>query len=246
MKRFVLLLVVFAVMACVALLAFTPFAVVTDRIGQRFPAVAITAPAGTIWNGQASDVRLGRQSLGTGRFQQSLIPLIGGTLDSRFALSGVSLVAQGQVRFSGSGSLQLSEFRATGQTSELVGLVEDIRDLDGRYAVDIARLIVSDGACVEADGRVWTDLLTNLDVRYQWAGPELEGPLSCENGDIRLSLSGTGDSGEAISVELVGRMDGRGSFNTRIRSAGPELRQAAILLGFQVQGDELSYVRTFD
>ena len=89
---------------------------------------------------------------------------------------------------------------------------------------------------MKAEGRIWTNLLTRMESRWQWRGPELEGPISCQEGDVVLSLAGQNAAGEEVEGRLEVGLDATGRFQANVSNSQPETAQALILLGFLSEG----------
>ena len=77
-----------------------------------------------------------------------------------------------------------------------------------------------EAGCQSAKGEFSTDVLQKNAGLWQWSGPVLYGPISCENGDIVSVLSGK-DARQSLDVRTVMKPDGRyqAEFNIQTRDA---------------------------
>ncbi len=98
--------------------------------------------------------------------------------------------------------------------------------------VETARVSKS---CEAATGTIRTDVLKRNKARFQWQGPELSGPINCENGEIVATLSGQDSRTE---IEAVARINLSGSYRleTSVSSRDPEAAALLPLYGFQRSG----------
>lgn len=147
--------------------------------------------SGTIWNGQVSNV-----------------PLLG-AVSVNGSLGGMQLqTPPGEVTFSG-------DVTPNGVTDLVLSMpiarlpMSDTRleGLAGRMSLQIDEAVIKDGACVSATGRASSDVLAANRGRFQWAGPELSGPVDCIDGRLRVQLSGE-DAGQAVAATITTGLDG--------------------------------------
>lgn len=147
--------------------------------------------SGTIWNGQVSNV-----------------PLLG-AVSVNGSLRGVQLqTPPGEVAFSG-------DVTPNGVTDLVLSMpiahlpMSDTRleGLAGRMSLQIDEAVIKDGACVSAIGRASSDVLASNRGRFQWAGPELSGPVDCIDGRLRVQLNGE-DAGQVVAATITTALDG--------------------------------------
>lgn len=225
------------VVAVVAGLVFLPTAYVMVQVSKQEPSIYYSRASGSVWNGQVRSLRYGVQPLGDLSFEANPMSLLTGQLASSTRLSGGALSGRGLVETSLGGTFQLEQLSLTGTTDGLISLIPDIRDLNGEFNLVLREARFRDNECLEANGQVWTDILTRIEQGWGWAGPELEGPISCENGDLLMQLQGETTDGEAVNVRLLAGMDASGEFEARVTNAMPDTSRALTALGFLAEGD---------
>ena len=225
------------VVALIAAAVFLPTAFVMARVSNAEPAIQYSRASGSVWNGQVRSLRYGVQPLGNLSFEAKPMSLLTGQLAGSLRLSGRALNGRGTVKTSLGGSLEIEQLNLNGTTGQLISLIPEIRDLNGEFNLVLRNARFRKGECDEASGQVWTDILTRIEQGWGWAGPELEGPLSCENGNLLMRLNGETAGGEAVNVRLLAGLDASGEFEARITNALPETSRALTVLGFLAEGD---------
>lgn len=80
--------------------------------------------------------------------------------------------------------------------------------------------------CTEAAGTAQTNVLTQNGGAIDWTGPELSGPISCEDGQFRVQLSGR-DAGQNIAADL--RLSILGDYAADITAATNRAEAGAVL-----------------
>ena len=233
---------VLVVLTLVTLVATAPLSFVMERAGQSVPALRYLGTSGTIWQGRVDDLEYGIQPVGDLALETHPFALLMGRWSADVQLTDAEIVAAGSVSASLGGDVSLKDLRMSGRTRDLMSIRQEVRELDGRFTLDLDELKLRNETCVSAEGDVWTDILTRLETQYDWKGPELSGPVSCEDGRIALRMDGVGEAGEIVSIELLMGLNATGSFVARIESPTEDIAQAATLLGFVTQGNTLEYV----
>lgn len=116
-----------------------------------------------------------------------------------------------------------------------------LQGLRGDFIADIAEAKFKDQACLSAVGTARTDVLQRNGGTIQWTGPELTGPIRCEEGALIADLSGT-DSQQTISAVIRIIPDGTYRANVTVRTARVEADAILPLFGFSRSGQ--SFVLT--
>lgn len=217
-------------------IARAPLSFVMDRIESGQPALKHLVASGSIWNGDVAGLRFGPQSFGNLSLRTQLTALLRGRWKTRFELTGGAIAGRGQLSVGLDNSLLMQDVRVSGATGELIGLRPEIRSLDGRFTFDIAQLSLKGQKCVSASGTVWTDILSKLESRWRWKGPELIGPLTCRNGRLFVEMIGEGEQSELVSVTLDLGLNNTADFEAKITNPPDDVAQAASLLGFVYNG----------
>lgn len=186
---------------------------------------------GTIWDGYVPSLN----ALPPISFKTSLVGLFTDAPLAEFSGNGNGL------------SILATAERDMIKRLELTGDARFIGQIDGRMANLLGRFDVTaanvrfDGTCGEpssaqVSGNVSTDILTKNTALWQWSGPPLSGPISCDNGVLTASLLGNipGQSVEAVLKVLPdGTYQIRAVINTRTPQAGLILP----LYGFEAKGE---------
>jgi hypothetical protein len=206
-----LFLIVLAVLAgLLSLIRYFPL----SWAGAALPAEVGTL-SGTVWNGQVEDV-----------------PLLG-TVAVKGGLGNLSfLTAPGEVTLSGTVSptgvdnliLSMPVARLPMNDARLSGL-------SGRISLRVAEAVIKDGVCVSAMGTASTDILAANRARFDWAGPELSGPVDCTDGRLRVRLRGEAGT-ETVLATIITGLDGVYQSDVTVSTTDPEAGNILTLFGF--------------
>jgi len=99
-----------------------------------------------------------------------------------------------------------------------------------------ARNIRFNGDCTDVAGQVSTDILTQNEALWQWRGPPLSGPITCENDVLTTTLSGN-IPGQSVEAVLKIIPDGTYQIRAVINTNTPEAGLVLPLYGFEAQGE---------
>jgi hypothetical protein len=110
-----------------------------------------------------------------------------------------------------------------------------LQGLRGLLRTDIVELNISDQSCTSARGTVWTDVLQRNGGQIQWTGPELRGPLSCEEGALIANLSGR-DAQQSIEALIRLQPDGIYRADVTVKTSRVEADAVLPLFGFSRSG----------
>ena len=187
--------------------------------GERLDALDPDAAAlGTVWDGHVAHIA-------------GLPPIhtrVRGT-DVAVEADGAGLTLDGTAGPSGITDMSLATpVRALSRFDpRLTGLAGDVS------ATDVT-LRFEDGGCVEGSGTARTDALSRNAAAWSWRGPELSGPVTCEDGAVVVTMSGE-EAGAGVQARV--EIDPAGIYTTTvdIRTAQPEAAALLPLLGFQRQ-----------
>ena len=137
--------------------------------------------------------------------------------------------------YSGEGQLTLGGIKALRSRGYVEGLSRIDRraaNLKGGYDLSVESLEFGKGgaACAQASGEFSTDVLGANYAYWQWRGPTLNGPITCENGDVVARLSGDSQSdGILVNVQGDVRISGDMTYRVDITVVTPDPRAGAIL-----------------
>lgn len=210
-----LLIIVATVFGLASLIRHFPLA----WAGATLPAQVGTL-SGTIWNGQVADVPL----LGT-------VAVKGGFGNLSFLTAPGEVTLSGKVSPSGVEDLVLSMpiARLPMNDARLSGL-------SGRMSLRMAEATVKDGACLSASGTASTNVLAANRARFDWAGPELSGPVDCVDGRLRVRLHGEAGADTVMAVVTTG-FDGMYQSEVTVTTADPAAGNILTLFGFNPAGN---------
>ena len=131
---------------------------------------------------------------------------------------------------------QIVGLNFTGQLANLPTTDGRLKELSGVVNVQISELKFSK-QCESVTGKANTDFLSRNKGRWQWQGPILSGPLSCENGDLIANLSGT-ENGQTIKADLRIAPNGTYRADFSVRTLQPEAAVVLPLYGFEKRSSE--------
>ncbi len=178
--------------------------------------------SGTVWAGQVK----GLPGLPTMETDLNPLKLLGG-FPLRFSGQSQGLSLQGEV-----GPGRLNDVRYSAELNALPIRDGRLIGLSGRIDINISDARFG-GSCETITGSARTDVLSRNQARWQWSGPELSGPLTCDNGDVLVALEGS-DVMSTITAGLRVRMDGTYQLDTQIESRDSKAALVLPLMGFEV------------
>jgi hypothetical protein len=187
--------------------------------GTALPAEVGTL-SGTIWDGQVEGVPL----LGT-------VAVKGGLGNLSFLTAPGDVTLSGKVSPTGIEDLILSM-----PVAQLPMSDARLSGLSGRISLQVEQAVIKDGTCVSATGTASTDILAANGARFDWAGPELSGPVDCADGRLRVRL--TGESGtETVLATITTGFDGVYQSDVTVSTTDPAAGNVLTLFGFNPAGN---------
>ncbi|RUM94920.1 MAG: hypothetical protein DSZ28_00705 [Thiothrix sp.] len=190
MKRIILSLLFFTLGLILFLMATLPIRFGLQFLPESVP-VQISGAQGTVWNGEAANIRWQNQSLGQLTWKLHALPLLKAQLTTDFTLTGKDLNAQGQASITTDSSVQLTD---TQLHAELAAL-----------PIPKARLLVTPEGALNATIRnlVYADnLVQTADADFFWKPARITSPVKYDLGEIELKVTGE-------NAELTGKLDSR-------------------------------------
>lgn len=182
--------------------------------GAALPADVGTL-SGTIWDGQVDDVPL----LGT-------VAVKGGFGNLSFLTAPGDVTLSGKVSPTGVENLILSM-----PVAQLPMSDARLSGLSGRISLQIAEAVIKDGTCVSATGTASTDILAANGARFDWTGPELSGPVDCDEGRLRVRLRGEAGIETVLATVITG-LDGVYQSEVTVSTPDPAAGNVLTLFGF--------------
>lgn len=110
-----------------------------------------------------------------------------------------------------------------------------LQGLRGTFAAQISQITLSGQSCETATGVARTDVLQRNGGKIDWTGPELAGPIRCEEGAIIADLSGQ-DAEQRISALIRLVPDGTYRADIDVRTGRVEADAVLPLFGFSRSG----------
>jgi len=174
---------------------------------------------GTVWNGQVENLPV---------FDTLNFKAEGLAFNVRGASAGNRLL----------GWVRPGHLRETDVQLQLSDLPIDdprLRGLQGVLSVQLTDLKWSKLGCTLAEGRARTDVLARNGGAINWTGPELSGPLACEDGAVVVRLRGQ-DAQQKISADLTFQIDGTYRADIAVETTRAEAGAILPLFGFSASG----------
>ena len=178
---------------------------------------------GTIWNGSATNIPV---------FETANVKL-----------SPVSLSAHIE---SGNGVNYLAGLVSTNHARD-IDLVVDlstlpltdqrVKGLAGTVRLNLSEINFDAQSCLSAEGTAMTDVLQRNQARLNWTGPELSGPISCEDGSLIANISG---QDQQQTIKALMRFSPNGTYRVDLSAQTSRSEAGAILplFGFTRSGTE--------
>lgn len=177
---------------------------------------------GTVWDGAVANV----PQIGSIKTKLSLGDMLTGAPPLSFKSSAPYLSFAGTAGLGGAVNVTID-----GDMRGLSSVDPRFSGVRGTYEITAEKMVVRE-TCTSGEGTVSTDVLTKNAALWQWQGPELAGPISCENGDIVMALSG---SDRLQDIDAVIRMSFDGTYRAEVEVVSRDERAGSILplFGFE-------------
>jgi len=213
----------------VAIVAFFPMSwaagwVLPDSVKSVAPDLTVR---GTIWQGSLSS-----------------LPIFG-TANLDIAPQNRTLKFQaGQDRNYASGTLSPTEAKNLDLRLDLASIPFTdgrLQGLLGNFTAEISEAQYNDQGCQSAVGKARTDVLMRNGGKIDWTGPELTGPIRCEDGALIVDLSGR-DAQQSIAALI--KLAPNGSYRADITVQTNRVEADAILplFGFSRSGQSFKLI----
>ncbi len=181
---------------------------------------------GTIWKGLIADI----PDIGVIETRLSLRNAVTGKPPLFFKSNAPYLKFAGNAGMNGNVT---AEFE--GDVRGMASVDRRFAGLKGEYKVVVEDVILGDTGCSSAKGSAATDILVKNAALWNWQGPALAGPISCENGQFILALSG---SDNLQNINAVIRVSPAGTYRAEFDVVTSDQRAGSILplFGFEALG----------
>lgn len=183
--------------------------------------------SGTLWRGKIT----GLDFIGAAQYKFNPRRVMKGGLPLSFQTASEAMKISGKASRN-----KIIGLNFIGQLANLPTTDGRLKGLTGDVNIQITALKF-DKDCESATGKASTDFLSRNKARWQWQGPVLSGPVSCEHGDLIANLTGA-ENGQTVRADL--RILTNGAYRADI-SVKTSLTEAAIVLplyGFEKRNGE--------
>lgn len=173
--------------------------------------------SGTIWAGRVSNV-----------------PIFAAF---KYKLAGLSVDVQGQnganVMVGNLGRTRAKDMDVQIDLSTLPMTDPRLQGLVGQLSATLDDVRWTDAGCTAAAGRVATDILQRNGGAINWTGPNLAGPISCEDGHIIARLRGK-DTEQSVAADVTLMLNG--DYRAEITVSTDRVEAPAVLPMFGFTG----------
>ncbi len=179
--------------------------------------------SGTIWNGRVTG-----------------LPYIQSANFNLSPLSRVADIEAGNGRNYIAGRMRASEATNVKLRADLASFPFTdgrLQGLQGDITATLDEVSYDKAGCLSATGRARTDVLQRNGGSIQWTGPELNGPLRCEDGALIADLSGE-DAQQSVSALIRLVPDGSYRADITVRTSRAEADAVLPLFGFSRVGQD--------
>jgi general secretion pathway protein N len=198
MKRLTPGLLLFLICLPIFLISTLPVRFGLKYLPENIP-LQISGAQGSIWNGEAADIRWQQQSLGRFTWKLHALPLLKAELSTDFTLKGNDLDATGSARMTRNQTLQLTDTQLQVDLSALpLSKTQLLVTAEGKINAQIRSLHYAD------------KLVQSADADFVWKPAHITSPVKYDLGEIELQVTGE-------NAELQGILN---SHNGPIKAAG--------------------------
>lgn len=177
--------------------------------------------SGSVWRGRVTG-----DGFGAVEFQTHPIALLTDGKLVTFQSQAPGFIAKGGARAG-----RISDVSVNGLVNTFSTFDSRLGSLKGDFNLQLESLEF-DEACEKASGTVSTNVLASNFNVWRWQGPPLSGPVSCENGDLLLSLYGV-DEEQGFDVDIRLKASGTYSARVTINTRDSQAAQVLPLFGFE-------------
>jgi len=200
--------------------------------------------SGTLWNGQAKILLPKTSWPMSATYKAHAGAALFGRPYAKMQLSGTGFTARGNAGIWGQNNIRLKDSTAEFSIAQLPVGDPRFAGLLGQVFLTLDDLNIKNG-CKAASGQARTNVLTANKTRWQWTGPPLSGPISCDNDAVLAALRGS-DADYNVAINLRIYPDGIYGVDVTVNPKGtppPELGIVLGLLGFETDADGRSQLK---
>lgn len=177
---------------------------------------------GTIWNGQIANID-GINPVGT---SVDLRKILSGSAPLSFKSRSPFLTFSGNAKLNGAVTTQ-----AKGHITGLRVFDARFQSMAGTYDLSLEDMVIRE-SCASGNGTFSTDILEENYAQWQWKGPIVSGPITCENGQIIAKLSGQ-DQTQNITAQINIDLNGQYRAHAKVVTSDPRAAFVLPLFGFE-------------
>ena len=190
---------------------------------------------GTVWDGTAHDIIVENEPVGNLNLRLQALPLLFGRIETDADLRGKGIAVSGSVSISAR-TLSLEDVKASVELERL-----RLRDtlgqrLRGTLDAEVGEIVFIGGECRRASLFATTDALSRSLGAFAEGGFSISGQGSCEDGVLRLPMSGAGPHAD-VKVMLALNGDGDYSSTVEVTPQRTDLELFLLNFGFRQEGD---------
>lgn len=216
------LVALFAAFFVAVIIVTLPLSAVMAAFDLPARGISYARASGTVWNGALAGLHWRGRDLGDARIAVRPLSLLIGRLGADFELDGKGVVSGSGFVAATLGGFAVRDLSLSADVAQL----PIVLPLSGKVAVDLAAADGGPNGCRRIEGAVRTNALVNRPAGLAWRGPELEGPVTCENGAIVIPLKG-GTASESVAVAMTLGHDG--TFGIRVEARTPDAALISVL-----------------
>ena len=235
--RKTLLLLVFAGVFVLTLVANAPLSFIMKRSGIVQQGVSWQQARGTAWHGQVTGLAVRGDPVGAVQGDFSLLRMVQGQPGHMLRWSGPSGQGSALATLSGS-SIRIRQGRAavTFDATRISSLFP-AQDVSLRLS-NVSIEATSEG-CRSASGQVSTDALSRVSAAYGANWPDLDGSLDCVDGELVISVEGRAADGTHIAAKSSLQGNGR----LELWDVPENQTNALLLAGFTNEAGRFVYMQ---
>lgn len=232
-----LLLIVFAGVFVVTLIASAPLSFVLKQTGIVEQGVSWQQARGTVWHGQVTGLAVHGDAVGAVQGDFSLMRMIRGQPGHLLRWSGPSGQGSALAALSGD-QILIRQGRAMVMfDAARISSLFPAQEVSLRLS-NMSIEATADG-CRTASGKVNTDALSRISAVYGANWPDLDGVLSCADGDLVVSVEGRAADGTRISA----RSSLQGNGRLELWDVPENQTNALLLAGFTNEAGRFVYMQ---
>lgn len=231
MKRFLIFLILFILVAVGAIVAYMPLGYIAAQSGAGRAGVGWAQVQGTLLEGRIDGLHVQGQPLGDVRLNLRPLSLLTFAPVYDIQWGGPGGQGTGVVKIS-KGRIEAQDVRLQHQINAVEALAAPVRALGGTVRIANGNIVMTALGCESASGKMTTDTLQVAAQQYGREFGLIEGPISCVDRALILDLSGTSQTGDTVDVDAKASVLGTSLFEVAIDTADTQMTLALSQIGF--------------